>query len=131
MQLVDGSTWSACTGGLSSDPSASKLSLVGGEGAPDETWSLTIVGQTASTAIVTCNANGVVCAFSSGRASGTSTTKYASTAKAFDVKVSVWTSGSFIGTAESVQMARTITVPGQVDQQIVDGVTVVLVATKK
>ncbi len=131
MQLVDGSTWSSCAGGLSSDPAATKLSIVGGAGAPDETWTLTVVGQSASSAVVSCNANGVVCAFSSGRTQGTSTTKYASTAKPFDVKVSVWTATSFIGTAESVQMARTISVPGQVDQKIVDGVTVVLVATKQ
>lgn len=131
MQLVDGSTWSACAGGLSSDPAETKLSIVGGKGAPNETWTLTIVGQNASTAVVTCNDGGIVCAFSSGRVQGTSTTKYASTAKPFDVKVSVWTDTSFIGTAENVQMARTISVPGQVDQQVVDGVTVVLVATKK
>lgn len=131
MQLVDSSTWQSCVGGMSSKPGETKLSLAGGTGAPTESWTLSVVGQNASSAVITCNANGIVCAFASDRVQGTSTTKYATTNKAFDIKVSTWTQGSFIGTAESVQALRTVAVPGQVDQQVVDGVTIVFVATAK
>ena len=48
---------------------------------------------------------------------------------AFTVKVTIWNDGSFIGTAEQVKTIRRVTVPGQIDQQVVEGVTLVMVAT--
>ena len=131
MQLVDGSTWEACVGGISSNPAAGKLALAGGKGAPGESWKLNVLGQSTSDPVIHCNTAGVVCEFNGSRTQGASMTTYASTNKAFDVAVSTWTSGSFIGTAQNVEMVRTITVPGAVDQQVVAGITVVFVATAK
>lgn len=129
LQLVSQATSTACTGGLSSKPLEGKLAIAGGKGAPGDTWTFEAVGVLASQPEIRCNEDGVVCSFSFQRTEGTSTTRYTSTAAPFTVKVTIWNDGSFIGTAEQVKTIRRVTVPGQTDQQVVEGVTLVMVAT--
>lgn len=129
LQLVSQATSSACTGGLSSKPLEGKLAIAGGKGAPGDTWTFEALGVVASQPEIHCNEGGVVCSFSFQRTEGTSTTRYTSTAAPFTVKVTIWNDGSFIGTAEQVKTIRRVTVPGQTDQQVVEGVTLVMVAT--
>jgi hypothetical protein len=118
-------------GGISSFPAAGKLALAGGKGAPGESWKLAVIGQSSSDPVIHCNTGAVVCTFDGSRTQGSSTTSYAATNKPFDIAISTWTNGSFIGTAQNLQAIRTITVPGQVDQQVIDAVTIVFVATAK
>jgi hypothetical protein len=120
-----------CVGGISSKPAEEKLALAGGKGSPDETWSFSVVGQMTSEAVVNCNDGTVICSFHSTRVEGTSNTKYDSTNKPFALKVTTWTPGAFIGTAEAVQAVKTVTIPGDVNQQVVDGITLVFVSTSK
>jgi hypothetical protein len=129
LQLVAQSTSTACAGGLSSKPTEGKLAISGGKGAPADTWTFEALGLLSSQNEIHCNEEGVVCSFSFQRTEGTSTTRYTSTAAPFTVKVTIWNDGSFIGTAEQVKTLRRVTVPGQTDQQVIEGVTLVLVAT--
>jgi hypothetical protein len=126
VQIATGAPWQLCVGGLSSNPEESKLAIAGGDPAKEELLGITITGQNASTGDITCNDGVVTCALTLRRTENGTKVRYDATSKPFLVKVSSWTSSSFLGVVENAQVVR-IELP-EGNSQILDNFNLVLFA---